>query len=131
MPLKSRPLVFAKFTNPMPDYPIDLGKKMSDSPMEMPMTSKEDKNKKYYPSLYLTWDSDYELPDSGEMTVKFKKNSETTRKTPDGEKSQDVSLDILSIESVEEGEEPDETGEEDRGDALDKIAKKGKYSEGE
>jgi len=112
----------------MADYPIDLGKKM-DMPKMATNPSKEDKNKKYYPSLYLTWDSKYDLPDSGEMTVKFRKNSETTRKDRDGEESQDVSLDILSIESVEEGEEPGETNEEDRGDALDKIAKKGKYSE--
>lgn len=113
----------------MPDYPIDLGKKMSDSPMtaEMP---KENKNKKYYPTLYLDWDSDYELPESGEMTIKFRKNSETTRKDSDGKTSQNVSLDILSIESVEEGEDDSEDAKvSNRGDELDKLAKKGKYSE--
>lgn len=91
--------------------------------------TKEDKNKKHYPSLYLTWDSEYDLPDSGEMTIKFKKNSETTRRTSDGEKSQDVSLDILSIESVEEGDDSEDTKVSNRGEELDKLAKKGKYSE--
>jgi hypothetical protein len=112
----------------MAEYPIDLGKKMGENPMEATV-SKRDKNEKYYPSLYLTWDSKYGLPDSGEMTVKFRKNSETTRKDRDGEESQDVSIDILSIESVEAGE--DVSPEEDRGEVLDKMAKKGKYSEDE
>lgn len=110
----------------MTDYPIDLGKKMSDSPMAVEPT-KEDKNKKYYPSLYLTWDSKYDLPDSGEMTIKFRKSSETTRKDRNGDESQDVSLDILSIESVEEGKE--EKVEESRGDSLDRLAKRGRYAE--
>lgn len=89
--------------------------------------SKEEKNKKYYPSLYLDWDSKYDLPDSGEMTIRFKKTSETTRTDREGDQSQSVSLDILSIESVEE-DSAEET-KESRGDSLDRIAKKGKYSE--
>ena len=101
---------------------------MKDCPMMTEM-SKEDKNKKHYPSLYLTWDSEYDLPESGEMTIKFQKNSETTRTDRNGDKSQDVSLDILSIESVEAMEEPGESKEEDRGEAIDKLAKKGKYAE--
>lgn len=90
------------------------------------VSTKSDRKEKYYPSLYLTWDSEYDLPDSGTMTVKFEKKSESTTKR-DGDKSQSVELEIKSIESVEEGA-PEEK-EEGRGEALDKIAKKGKYSE--
>lgn len=86
---------------------------------------KEDKDRKYYPSLYLTWDDKYELPRSGEMTVKFQVNSETNRTDRDGDKSQSVDVEILSIESVT----ADKKEDEDRGDEIDKLAKKGRHKE--
>lgn len=109
----------------MPDYPIDLGKPMGESMPSMAEPSKEDKNKKYYPSLYLTWDDKYELPKSGEMTVKFRVSSETNRTDRDGAQSQNVDVEILSIESVT----ADKKDDEDRGDEIDKLAKKGRHKE--
>lgn len=94
---------------------------------EMAKPSKEDKDKKYYPSLYLTWDDKYELPMSGEMTVKFRVSSETNRTGRDGSTSQNVDVEILSIESVTPGKNEEE--DEDRSDAIDKLAKKGRHKE--
>lgn len=98
----------------MPDMPIDLGKSY---PLESALPSSS-KDEKHYPSLYLEWNSDYDLPESGTMTVKFKKTSETNTKRED-EMHQTVNLDILSIESVKGGKS--ETPEEDAGDVLDKL----------
>lgn len=107
----------------MPDYPIKLGKKMDET--AMPVPSKEDKDQMYYPSIYLTWDDKYELPASGEMTVKFRVASETNRTDRDGDTSQSVDVEILSIESVT----PDKKEDEDRGDEIDRLAKKGRHKE--
>ena len=103
----------------MPDYPIDLGKKM-DGPIAVP-TSPPSERKKYYPCLYLDWDDKYDLPASGEMTVRFRKKSETTRQSDRGT-SQTVELDIESIVYVE----ADKVSKKDRengGEALDKYKK--------
>ena len=99
----------------MPEFPIKLGRSMKDS-MPEPMDSKDT----HYPSLYLDWDGDYDLPKSGTMTVKFKKVSESNHER-DNKKTQSVTLDIISIDSVKGGK--DESKEEDRGDALDKLKK--------
>lgn len=96
-------------------YPISLGKKMSmpENPTSLPAHD----DKKYYPSLYLEWDDDYELPDSGVMMVRFKKRSQTDRTTDKGTQ-QAVELDITEIKDVE----PDKTEEkENPGRALDKY----------
>lgn len=112
----------------MPKYPIDLGKKM-DSTMPKSVSSKKNKNEKYYPSLYLDWDDKYDLPDSGTMTVKFRKTSETNT-TRSGEKSrQSVSLDILEItdtkaEKVSDKESKEESGEEALDRHMDEAKKK-------
>ena len=76
---------------------------------------------KYYPSLHIDGDAKDldQLPDSGEMTVKFKKTSHTTR-TANGKSTATVGLDILSIEDVESGED-EASEEEEPGDALDKA----------
>lgn len=81
----------------------------------------------HYPSLHLEWDDDYNLPESGEMTVKFRKVSETNSKHG-GKSRQSITLDIISIEEVKKGpakksddEDEDET-EESSGDRLDRMA---------
>lgn len=98
----------------MSTYPIDLGKSMDLGPTE----AAKEPTKEYYPSLYLDWDSDYQLPDEGEMTVHFKKRSQTTRKEKDKTK-QTVELDIVEILDVEStGAEAEE---ESGGKALDRY----------
>jgi hypothetical protein len=75
------------------------------------------KKEKYYPCLFLDWDDEYDLPESGVMEVRFVKKSETTRTNSDG-KSQSVELEIRAILDVES--EMDEE-EEHAGDTLDKY----------
>jgi hypothetical protein len=101
----------------MPELPIDLGKPMG-GPISLPEPSTASpKKEKYYPCLFLDWDNEYDLPESGIMEVRFVKKSETTR-TRDGETSQSVELEIRAIIDVEsEAKEKKESG----GDALDKY----------
>jgi hypothetical protein len=102
-------------------YPIDLGKPMGGQiATESPKPSK--KKEKYYPSLYLDWDDDYELPRSGVMEVRFKKRSETNR-TSDGKTTQSVEIEIMEILDVEadEAKSEQESGEK----ALDRYRSEG------
>lgn len=104
----------------MPDYPIDLGKKMADD-VCIPMPATPEKREKYYPCLYLDWEEKYNLPESGEMTVRFRKKSETNR-TGDRGTSQSVELEIREILDVE----ADKVSKKDRengSEALDKYKK--------
>ena len=87
------------------------------------------KNSKSYPTLYLDWDDKYELPESGEMAVKFKKTSETNSKGKEGE-HQSVTLEIREICSVKSGKKrEDEDDSEDGGKALDKLKQEADESE--
>jgi len=101
----------------MPKMPIDLGLSMKGM-SEPAMPSKDEP---HYPSLYLEWNNDYDLPDSGTMVVKFKKVSESNSKDRDGKKRQNVTLDIMSIESVKGGKSAEKKDDEDSGDRLDRL----------
>lgn len=85
-------------------------------------SSEKNKNHKYYPSLHLDWDDKYDLPDSGTMTVKFRKTSETNTTRPGDKSRQSVSLDILEITDTKAGKEK-EPEEESGSDALDRMKK--------
>ena len=90
-------------------------------PEPMSMPEKASEGEKHYLSLYLDWESDYDLPDSGTITVKFRKVSENKSKNRDGKKSFSVSLDILEITAV--SGKKSEAKDEDPGDHLDKLKK--------
>jgi hypothetical protein len=81
--------------------------------------------KKYYPTIHFSEDSPPEFPEEGEMTVKYKKVSSTTRET-DGKKVYECTLEIqelISAEGSDEGEDESPTKSYDEaGDALDKLA---------
>jgi hypothetical protein len=98
------------------EYPIDLGKKSDHSMMAMPKES-EDDSKVHYPSLYISGVK-VSLPDSGEITLKFKKLSET-KSTREGKTDYSVELEIQEICDVESKEEEKK---EDSGEALDRLA---------
>lgn len=102
----------------MPKFPIDLGKSMEES-----MATPSSPSEKFFPSLHLEWDSDYKLPESGTMVVKFTKASEVNSKRKDGKKSQSVTLEITSIDSVSGGKSKPEKKDEDTSDALDRLKK--------
>lgn len=101
----------------MMKMPMDLGYKMDMGPSPVSM------DKKMYPTLHLEWPTDYDLPEAGELTVKFVKTGENKSKGPNGKPRYTVDLEIKSIESVEEGEEEGETEEESGSEALDRHAK--------
>lgn len=103
----------------MPEFPIDLGRKM-DGPTAVPSPSSSEK---FYPTLHLDWDSDYKLPESGTMVIKFTKTNESNSKSRDGKKHQSVSLDITSIDKVSGGKSKTEKSDEDTGDALNRLKK--------
>ena len=100
--------------------PIDLGYNM-----EGP-TSVASSQKKMFPTLHLEWPTSYDLPESGELTVTFRKTHEAKSKDQNGKTRYTVDLEIQSINDVEEGEAEghDETAEEESGaEALDRYKK--------
>lgn len=103
----------------MPEYPIELGKEMNPPATADSGIGLRKKGEVQYPSLYLEWEKDYELPEEGTMTVKFKKTSESNRTDKSGT-TQSVSLDILEIVSVKGEKAPTVEEPGDRIDALRK-----------
>lgn len=103
----------------MPDYPIDLGRKM-----EMPTAmSEKPSNEKNYPTVYLDWEKDYGFPDEGTVTFKFKKTGESSEKR-NGKESYHVTLELRSIEDTEESDDSaDKAKEESSADAVDRLKK--------
>lgn len=103
---------------------IDLGRTPETAPTA-PTASTADADNTSYPSLYIDGDSKdlTSLPDSGQMTVTFKKTSHTVR-TSGGKTTSSVALDILSIDDVEPADDSDDSGSgnDDSGAALDKAA---------
>jgi len=95
---------------------MDLGYKMDMGPSSVSM------DKKMYPTLHLEWPTDYNLPEAGELTIKFVKKGESKSKR--GSKPlYTVDLEIKSIESVEEDEVEEDETEESGSEALDRHAK--------
>lgn len=100
----------------MPKFPYDLGRKYS---MACPCgPADSDKDVKHYPSVYFSGPKDLDLPDDGVMTIRFRKNSESSSRPREGKESYDCSVDVLEILSVK-GES--ESKSEDRGAELDKL----------
>lgn len=105
-------------------YPQALGKSMKDMGIPTGPMSDESADQMHYPHVTLEWDESYDLPESGMITFKFKKASETNNPKPkSGQPKQIVELDLTSLESVEESE-PEESEDDDSGEVLDKAAKK-------
>ena len=94
--------------------PIKLGRKMSECCIT-PMKSEPD-SEEFFPSVHLEWDKDYELPDEGTMTVKFRIARES-REVKVERQSVDLELtEIVSVAGKVQVKEDDDTGE-----ALDKL----------
>lgn len=101
----------------MSDYPIKLGKKLSDS---LSVKESPSSDETHYPSLYIDFDGDDapDFPKTGTMTVKFRLRSES-EKTRNGKTTCSYEFDILSVESVKGGAEKKD--EESSSDALDRL----------
>lgn len=94
---------------------IDLGQSYKDSMPEM--VAKKDV---HYPTLHIDGDQELGLPESGELTVKFKRVSESHSER-DGKVSYSCVLEIHKILDVE-GAEPEK--KERTEDVLDALMKK-------
>lgn len=68
---------------------------------EAPTTSKEDKDKTYYPSIYLSDAPEgmQDIPQEGTATITYKVSSRTTREDGDsGKVHVDISIDVKSFD---------------------------------
>lgn len=96
----------------------------------MPTVASSPSSEKFYPTLHLDWDSDYKLPESGTMVIKFTKVNEVNSKRKGGKKSQSVTLDITSIDKVSGGKSKTEKTDEESGEeALDRHMDEAKKKE--
>jgi hypothetical protein len=110
----------------MHDIKMDLGKKLDDMSVAPPASSPLE-DKKYYPCLYLDSDDPYlkDLPDSGEMLVKFRVKSREERTDSKGDMTYCANVEVLQIVGVD-GKEVSapatKKGAEATSSALDALA---------
>ena len=99
---------------------IDLGKD-SGSLCSPPSTvSSQQKNTKFYPSLYLeNIENLPSIPESGSMLVRFKRRSISATKRDDGGSSVTVTIDVVSLEKIT-GEKSARRSSVDAFDAVSK-----------
>lgn len=103
---------------------IDLGVSAKEkynisSPMEM------DSKEKMYPCFHYCGPVELDLPDEGEMTIKFRKKRETSSIEEDGTHWYECDIEvrkILGVDGEDVDVEPPARSRDEAGDALDKIA---------
>lgn len=98
-------------------YPIGLGRKMG-GPLGMDVVKIESSGDKemHYPSVNFDWEKDYDFPDEGIMTVRFRKTRDSKERRPDGKMNYSLGLDLLEIVDTEAAKESEE---KTTGDILD------------
>ncbi len=101
---------------------IDLGSGGPECCTDSPLKSEPSK---YYPTVHYNGDKPLNLPDEGEITVTFRKVSESTSKNSDGKKSYSCTLEIREITEIEaeenEVEAPAKNLSSEAGDSLDRL----------
>lgn len=99
---------------------VDLGKEMP-KPCCPPSQASCDPERRHYPSVYL---EDVEglpaIPETGTMTVRFKRRMIQATKREDGKQSLTVTIDLVSIEKVT-GEKSTRQSSVDAFDAVSKV----------
>lgn len=104
---------------------IDLGKKIDGPCCPVPSGS----NNTYYPSLYLEGTGSLkDIPESGTLTIRFKRVSQTERER-NGDKSCSVELEVREIIGADAGDAETEKSGEDALDELAKALKDGDYED--
>jgi hypothetical protein len=102
---------------------IDLGVKASDKyEISSPMDSGKEK---VYPCFQYCGPVELDLPDDGEMTIRFRKRTETSSIEEDGSHWYECSIEvrkILNVDGEETEVEAPASSRDEAGDALDKIA---------
>jgi hypothetical protein len=92
---------------------IDLGQK-NDYSSPAVAVSVEKEPKVSYPSLYFTCDKEYDIPDTGTATIKFRKveDSENVRDPKDPKYRYELEIQGIEIDGMDEGDDDgDEEGE--------------------
>jgi len=91
------------------------------------MTDGDSKREPDYPTFHYEGKEDLDLPEEGEMTIKFRKVSSTSSVNKKGEHRYACTIEVQSVCDVEGEEEPDEMysagSSKESGDALDEIRK--------
>lgn len=82
-----------------------------------------------YPSFHYSGDAELELPDSGVMTIRFKKSGSSESTDSRGKEHYSCTIDVHEIVSVDGGGMKKNAARESE-DALDAIARK-RYEEDE
>lgn len=101
----------------MPNLPINLGRRYSDGGA-IPFPVKMSEPEEFYPSTHLEWDTEYNLPDEGTITFKYRVTRDIMEKVP--KERNCIDLDLLEIVDVK----PAQKSETDYGgDSLDKLKK--------
>lgn len=95
---------------------MKLGQSYSET-MPSPM-----KDKEYFPSFTYEGDKSLDLPEEGEMTIKFKRRRETETTDEDGKTHYSCTVDVTEIVDVEDTEQ--ETAEPKTEEILDKLMEK-------
>lgn len=107
----------------------DLGSKNSGPSLASEVMKSDEKR---YPCLYIEGEGKLELPESGEMTVKFRRTSRSETEREDGKETYCLTLEIREIISVDGGEVIAPTKKHsDAGEALDALLKAAMHGRGE
>ena len=99
---------------------IDLAQDVPDYGSPAIATDKPD-SKKSYPSLYFTCDKEYDIPDTGTATIKFRKieDSENTRDPADPKYRYELEVQSIEVDGMDENDDDgDEAEEGDVGSAI-------------
>ncbi len=98
---------------------IDLGESYENYPS--PQTASEPEGKRY-PSFFIETDEDLDLPKEGEMTISFKRTSETHSESDPGGERYCCTIQVNKIVAVDGKETSTPSKKYDEaGDALDAI----------
>lgn len=114
--------------NFMDDKEISLA--MDEGPYSVELPKPSDKREPDYPSFHYDGEKELDLPDEGEMTIRFRKVSSTSSVNKQGEHRYACTIEVQAICDVEGEEEPDEMysdkakGTEDALDALKEMMEK-------
>lgn len=104
---------------------------------DMPISPEEARKIKEYPSFTIERDKPLEIPESGVMSVRYRKTRSSESTSDDGSEHYTCTIQVQAIEDVEEEMEEERSSTNDTADALDKHmeelmaakknSKKGKY----
>jgi len=105
----------------MKSVSIDLGSGgPSDCCSDTPLKSEPSK---YYPSVHYNGDEELNIPDEGEMTIRYKKTASGHNVDSTGKKHYNCTIEVREITGTESGEvsAPAKNLSSEAGDSLDRL----------